>query len=168
MHTKEEAFIGADYAAETTAPDDHFMGATARDVRGISGNWQNVKSFLTVPLVMRKSDPPKDYVLDKGEVPSLAAGQRTMRGYACSPHGISKVEYSSDDGKTWQEAKLVPPVDLEYAWVRFEFPWNATAGTHALMTRATDKKGNTQPKTVPMNELGINCNVMPRFEVRVL
>jgi sulfane dehydrogenase subunit SoxC len=168
MHTKEEAFIGPDYAAEPSSPGDDFRGVTARDVRGISGTWQNVKSFLTIPLVMRKSDPPVNYVLKKGEVPALPAGPRTMRGYACSPFGISKVEYSADAGKTWRDAKLVPPVDLEYAWVRFEFPWDATPGTHVLMTKATDKKGNTQPATLPLNELGINCNVMPRFEVRVL
>jgi hypothetical protein len=35
------------------------------------------------------------------------------------------------------------------------------------MTRATDKKDNTQPERVPFNEMGILCNVMPRFEVRV-
>src|SRR5438552_4002316 len=48
-----------------------------------------------------------------------------------------------------REATLVPPVDLEYAWVRFEFPWDAQPGTHVLLTRATDKKDNTQPERVP-------------------
>jgi hypothetical protein len=117
---------------------------------------------------MAKSDPPKDYVLEKGEVPTLAAGARTMRGYAVSPYGIKQVDYSVDGGKTWQPATLVPPTDLEYAWVRFEFPWEAAPGKHVLMTRATDKKGEAQPDTVPFNELGINCNVMPRFQVEVL
>ena len=44
----------------------------------------------------------------------------------------------------------------------------APPGKHVLMTRATDKKGEAQPDTVPFNELGINCNVMPRFQVEVL
>jgi hypothetical protein len=91
-----------------------------------------------------------------------------MRGYAVSPYGIKQVDYSVDGGKSWQPATLVPPTDLEYAWVRFEFPWEATPGKHVLMTRATDKKGEAQPDTVPFNELGINCNVMPRFQVEVL
>ena len=34
------------------------------------------------------------------------------------------------------------------------YPWEATPGKHVLMTRATDKKGETQPDTVPFNELG--------------
>lgn len=167
MHTKEEAFIGPTYQAEQTSPNDEFLGVTARDVRGIIGTWQNVKSFLTLPLVMRKSDPPENYVLKKGEVPRLQAGRHTMRGYAVSPFGIQKVEYSTDGGGTWREATLVPPIDLDYAWVRFEFPWEARPGTHVLMTRATDKKGNTQPERIPFNQLGITCNVIPKFEVRV-
>ena len=168
MHTKEEAYIGPEYPAEPHSPDDDYRGVTERDVRGVSGTWLTTKSFLTVPLAMSKSDPPEHYVLDKGEVPSLLAGPQTMRGYAVSPWGIRKVDYSVDGGRTWQEAKLVPPTDLEYAWVRFEFPWDAAPGEHVLMTRATDKKGEAQPETIPFNELGINCNVMPRFPVQVV
>jgi DMSO/TMAO reductase YedYZ molybdopterin-dependent catalytic subunit len=168
MHTKEEAYIGPEYPAEAHSPDDDYRGVTERDVRGVSGTWLTTKSFLTVPLAMSKSDPPENYVLEKGEVPSLLAGPQTMRGYAVSPWGIQKVDYSVDGGRTWQEAKLVPPTDLEYAWVRFEFPWEATPGEHVLMTRATDKKGAAQPETIPFNELGINCNVIPRFPVQVV
>jgi len=90
-----------------------------------------------------------------------------MTGYANSPFGIKSVDYSLDDGKTWQAARLVPPLDLEYSWVRFEFDWNATPGTHAFMTRATDKQGEVQPTTVAFNEFGIRCNAIPRFEVKV-
>jgi DMSO/TMAO reductase YedYZ molybdopterin-dependent catalytic subunit len=167
MHTKEEAYVGPTYQAEAHAPDDEWRGVTAADVKGIGGTWQNVKSFINVPLVMRKHDPPKDYVLQKGEVPALAAGARTVRGYASSPFGIQRVQYSVNGGQAWQDAKLVPPLDLEYAWVRFEFPWDAKPGTHVLMTRATDKRGNTQPDTIPFNEMGILCNVVPKFEVKV-
>lgn len=47
------------------------------------------------------------------------------------------------------------------------FPWEATRGTHILATRATDKRGEVQPDTVPFNELGINCNAVPKFVVNV-
>jgi DMSO/TMAO reductase YedYZ molybdopterin-dependent catalytic subunit len=167
MHTKEEALIGPDYPAEQSGPNDEFLAVTARDIRGITGTWLNVKSHLTVPLVMRKSDPPGRYPLQKGEVPTMPAGRRIMRGYAYAPSGIQRVDYSTDEGKSWQTATLLPPADLEYAWVRFEFPWEARPGAHVLMTRATDRRGNTQPPTVPFNQLGILCNAIPRFEVRV-
>ncbi len=168
MHTKEEALIGSDYPAEQPGPNDEFLNVTARDIRGITGTWLNVKSHLTIPLVMRKSDPPGRYPLQKGEVPVVPAGRRIMRGYAYAPNGIQRVDYSTDEGKTWQAAMLVPPTDLEYAWVRFEFPWEARPGTHVLMTRATDKRGTMQPPTVPLNRLGILCNAIPRFDVRVV
>ena len=117
---------------------------------------------------MRKSDPPKHYVLDKGEVPSLAAGPHTMRGYASSPFGIQRVEYSVDGGRTWQEAKLVPPPTSNTPGCDSSSRGMRQPGKHVLMTRATDKKGKTQPETIPFNELGINCNVMPRFPVQVV
>jgi DMSO/TMAO reductase YedYZ molybdopterin-dependent catalytic subunit len=167
MHTKEESLIGPDYSAEQTSPNDEFLGVSPSDIRGITGTWLNTKSFLTIPLVLRKSEPPRRYPLKKDEVPVLPAGPQTLKGYAASPFGIQKVEYSVDGGKRWQAAKLVPPGGEEYTWVRFEFPWDATPGTHTLMTKATDKKGNTQPEQIPFNELGILCNVIPKFEVKV-
>lgn len=89
-----------------------------------------------------------------------------MRGYSVSPFGIQRVECNIDGGG-WRDAKLVPPLDLDYAWVRFEFPWDAKPGDHVVMTRATDKRGNTQPETIPFNAMGILCNVVPKFEVKV-
>jgi sulfane dehydrogenase subunit SoxC len=166
MHTKEESLIGPEYPAEKPAPTDEFLGVTASDVRGTGATWQNVKSFLTLPLVLRKSEPPGRYPLKPGELPTLPAGQQTMKGYASSPWGIEKVEFSLDGG-TWQAAALIPPGGEEYTWVRFEFPWDARPGTHILMTRATDKKGTIQPEKLPFNELGILCNAIPKFEVQV-
>ena len=86
-------------------------------------------------------------------MPTLAAGPRDAR-LRRFPYGIKQVDYSVDGGKTWQPATLVPPTDLEYAWVRFEFPWEATPGKHVLMTRATDKKGEAQPDTVRSTSSG--------------
>ena len=109
-----------------------YLGVTERDVRGVTWDPAEDQESPTLPLVMAKSDPLKGYLLEKGEVPTLAAGPRTMRGYAVSPYGIKQVDYSVDGGKTWQPATLVPPTDLEYAWVRFEFPWEAAPGNMSL------------------------------------
>lgn len=166
MHTKEEAYIGPDYPPEEVGPNDEFRNVVSEDVRGQTGTWLKVKSWLTLPLVLRNSEPPGNYPLAVGEVPRLGPGPQTMRGYANSPEGVTKVEYSLDDGP-WQEARLVAPFDLEYSWVRFEFDWDAPAGRHVLRTRATDGAGEVQPDTVPFNELGINCNAIPKFEVEV-
>jgi DMSO/TMAO reductase YedYZ molybdopterin-dependent catalytic subunit len=168
MHTREEALIGDDWEREEfDEAADEFLGATADDIQGQTATWQNTKSFLALPYAYKKSEPPGRYILKQGEVPKLSAGQRTMRGYANSPFGIEKVEYSVDGGATWKEAKLVEPTGLPYSRVRFEFPWNATPGTHVLATRATDGQGNVQPESVALNKLGILCNAIAKFEVEV-
>ncbi len=168
MHTREEALIGEQWPREEFDEDeDEFLGAVAEDIQGEGATWQNTKSFLAFPYAYKLSEPPGRYILEQGEVPTLPAGQRTMRGYANSPFGITKVEYSVDGGSTWQGATLVEPTGLPYSRVRFEFPWNATAGTHVLATRATDGQGNVQPERVPINKLGILCNAIAKFEVEV-
>ena len=168
MHTREEALIGEDWPREEFDEDvDEFLGATPDDIEGQTATWQNTKSFLALPYTYKNSEPPGRYILAQGEVPKLPAGERTIRGYANSPFGIEKVEYSIDGGETWDEATLVEPTNLPYSRVRFEFPWNATAGTHVLATRATDKQGNVQPETVALNKLGILCNAIAKFEVEV-
>jgi DMSO/TMAO reductase YedYZ molybdopterin-dependent catalytic subunit len=168
MHTREEALIGEQWPREEFDENaDEFLGAAPEDIQGEGGTWQNTKSFLAFPYTYELSEPPGRYILAQGEVPELPAGQHTMRGYANSPVGIAKVEYSVDDGNTWQEATLVEPTDLPYSRVRFEFPWEATPGSHVLATRATDKEGNVQPERVPLNQLGILCNAIPKFRVEV-
>ena len=168
MHTREEALIGEQWPREEfDENEDEFLGAVPEDIQGQGGTWQNTKSFLAFPYTYKLSEPPGRYILEQGEVPTLPPGQRTMRGYANSPFGIAKVEYSVDGGSTWQEATLVEPTGLPYSRVRFEFPWNATTGAHVLATRATDQDGNVQPERVPINKLGILCNAIARFEIEV-
>ena len=141
MHTREEALIGEQYPREEFDENaDEFLGAAPEDIQGEGGTWQNTKSFLAFPYTYEVSEPPGRYILAQGEVPKLPAGQHTMRGYANSPVGIAKVEYSVDDGNTWQEATLVEPTDLPYSRVRFEFPWEATPGI-ARARHARDRQG---------------------------
>ncbi len=59
---------------------------------------------------------------------------------------IAKVEFSSDGGATWAEAKLGEQAE-QNAWRFWEFDWATPAEPRrcALMARATDKKGRSQP-----------------------
>jgi DMSO/TMAO reductase YedYZ molybdopterin-dependent catalytic subunit len=56
--------------------------------------------------------------------------------------GIEKVEVSIDDGD-WQPATLSTAVNTD-TWVQWVVDWDATAGTHYVAVRATDKAGNLQ------------------------
>jgi len=88
----------------------------------------------------------------------IDAGNHRIGGYAHSPAGrIAGVEWSADSGRSWQRAELIGP-QARLGWVRFEFDWEALAGMHTVMARATDVAGNTQPDQVPFNEKGYLFN----------
>lgn len=59
--------------------------------------------------------------------------------------GITKVELSSDSGKTWELAKL--DADLgKYSWRRWHYSFTPSQkGDYSLHVKATNAKGQTQP-----------------------
>src|SRR5919205_153014 len=76
-------------------------------------------------------------------VPGL--GQWEVTGVAWSGRGkIQKVEISTDNGQTWQEAQLQDPV-LPISFTRFRHLWNWNGDEVVLMSRATDETGYVQP-----------------------
>lgn len=97
----------------------------------------------------------------------VKAGRRTIRGRSWSGSGkIARVEYSLDEGKSWQPARLQEP-NIGRAWVRWDFLWDARPGDHTIMVRATDEKGNTQPDKVPFNEQGYLYGAVVKHPVKV-
>ncbi|WP_322665973.1 sulfite oxidase [Dendronalium sp. ChiSLP03b] len=86
---------------------------------------------------------------------TLSAGNYLLRGRSWSGKGkIVRVEVSLDGGRTWQFARLREP-NFPFAWVRWDIDWNPTPGKYSLQARATDNLGNTQPSTVPWNDVGL-------------
>ncbi len=57
---------------------------------------------------------------------------------------ITKVEASSDEGKTWTEAQIKPP-ESPWAWHHWTARGSLKSGANTLMCRATDALGRTQP-----------------------
>ena len=75
---------------------------------------------------------------------NLSAGNVSIGGVAWAPHrGISKVEVSTDEGETWNEARLAAQLDVD-SWRQYVYDWNAKSGDHTLQVRATDGEGETQ------------------------
>ena len=98
----------------------------------------------------------------------VVAGRQVLRGFAYSPHAaVVRVEWRLDDEEEWRAARLVSPA-IDYAWRRFEFEWEASAGSHVIRTRATDMAGNTQPDEVPFNESGYLLNIPLPHPVEVV
>jgi DMSO/TMAO reductase YedYZ molybdopterin-dependent catalytic subunit len=58
--------------------------------------------------------------------------------------GISRVEVSTDAGRTWNRARVTESRG-PFAWVVWNFDWVPGPGKHEVVVRATDGRGRTQP-----------------------
>jgi DMSO/TMAO reductase YedYZ molybdopterin-dependent catalytic subunit len=77
----------------------------------------------------------------------IAAGSRyRVYGAAWSANQVDSVEFSDDDGQSWQQAQLLDPAHPGI-WRRWQFEWQvpSTPGPRTLRSRARDSKGNLQP-----------------------
>lgn len=76
----------------------------------------------------------------------LHLGSIDLAGVAfAGTRGISKVEYSSDGGSSWNEATVDAPLS-SLTWVLWRATWTpGQEGAYRLVVRATDGAGNLQP-----------------------
>ncbi len=78
---------------------------------------------------------------------------------------VDQVEVSVDGGATWTLAELDPAGE---AWTTWRFRWpGAVPGDHALMARATDVTGRTQPLVARWNDEGYLFDAVVRHPGRV-
>ena len=87
----------------------------------------------------------------KSVITRPSAGMQMPRGYvqitglAWSGGGkITRVEISTDGGKSWKQAKIQEPVHTK-AHTRFTFDWRWDGQEATLVSRSTDDQGETQP-----------------------
>ncbi len=93
----------------------------------------------------------------------------TIRGAAWTSDGeITKVEVSTDGGKSWSKAELLEGA-VPNAWRRWEFQWRTSAQSQkcTLMARATDSAGRTQPESRDPNRGSYMVNHWLPIEVEV-
>jgi DMSO/TMAO reductase YedYZ molybdopterin-dependent catalytic subunit len=84
--------------------------------------------------------------LSRIDAPESAVGESaTIAGIAfAGDRGISKVEVSTDGGKTWEQAEIKPALS-QYSWVLWHKEWSpGYSGSHLIKVRATDGTGTTQ------------------------
>src|SRR5579862_2885562 len=59
--------------------------------------------------------------------------------------GVSKVEISTDDGQTWDEAQIFSNPNPSQVWAFWKYVWvNPPKGKHTIIVRATDGNGKPQ------------------------
>jgi len=133
-----------------------------------------MKSNYTAPRV----DNDKEvYSLQSLEVKSIivspangakvAPGRLTAWGWAWSGEGdLTGIDVSTDGGKTWTAGKFTGDWH-RYSWRKWEYAWDANAGSHTIMARATDSLGRVQPTSRAFNRLGYRWNVIHAVKVDV-
>ena len=82
---------------------------------------------------------------DHFEAPFQTGKAVELRGMAFGgDRGISKVEISSDDGETWDDAEIIKP-GTKLSWSLWSYEWVPDEeGETMLVVRATDGNGNLQ------------------------
>src|SRR6516162_2892243 len=73
--------------------------------------------------------------------------------------GVARVDFSSDGGKSWQQAQLGKD-EGKYSFRQWQLSFAPAAGAHVLMVRCTSSSGKTQPDTPNWNPSGFMRNVI--------
>ena len=113
--------------------------------------------------------PIKSMITSPAPNASFRGGETiTVRGKAWVGEGmVERVEISTDEGKTWQNAQLKRAAD-KYAWSAFSYEFKpAGPGYVTFLARAWDDRGNAQPAIPAWNPLGYFWNGWHRVGVLV-
>lgn len=98
-------------------------------------DWTN--TALVKPM-SRIDFPRRSDTLEEGTIP--------VRGIAFGGDvGVSAVEVSTDNGESWQEARITEePNPNGVAWSLWQYDWSAEPGTHTLVVRMIGQDGSVQ------------------------
>jgi len=126
------------------------------------------RPFMTREETAKYTDPLPDgtarmfsFVMDAKSIitsPAYPAalterGWWEIRGLAWSGRGrVTRVDVSTDAGKTWVPAELQEPV-LPKCHTRFRLPWNWDGRDAMLMSRAVDATGYVQPTLAELRKV---------------
>ena len=149
-------------------PDTNFWTTTAYRIPDTPR--ANVRpgqtEFKSVPI---NRMPPRSFITNIKEGDTLQAGAPTLaRGIAFGGDtGVSRVDFSSDGGKAWQQAELGKD-EGKYSFrqwqIRFAPP---PKGSQRLMVRCTSSSGETQPEAPNWNPSGFMRDVIEQTSVVV-
>jgi hypothetical protein len=149
-------------------PDTNYWMKTAYTIPDTPG--ANVKpgetGFKSVPISRMV---PRSFITNIKEGDRLQVGASTLaRGIAFGGDtGVSRVDFSSDGGKSWQEAELGADQG-KYSFRQWQRRFTPpTPGDQVLMVRCTSSSGEVQPDTPNWNPSGFMLNVIERTPVVV-
>lgn len=98
----------------------------------------------------------------------LQAGLVQIKGVGFGGmNAVRGIDVSVDGGQTWAAARLVGPDLGKYAWRQFVLAVKLPAGTHTLMSRVTDVRGNVQTELAQENTGGYSNSSWRDHAVKV-
>jgi DMSO/TMAO reductase YedYZ molybdopterin-dependent catalytic subunit len=142
-------------------PDTNYWTATAyripdtpyANVRPGQTDFNLVPISRMVPRSFITNIKPGDTL--RARAPTLARGIAFGGG-----SGVSRVDFSSDGGKTWQPTQLGKD-EGKYSFRQWQINFTAPVqGSHVLMARCSSSSGETQPDTPNWNPSGFMRNVI--------
>lgn len=111
--------------------------------------------------------PVQSLITSPVESDSIPAGSVLITGTAWGGFGgIGPVELQVDDGP-WQRIRTEPGPGI-HAPTQFAHTVELTPGSHTVRSRATDRKGNAQPASIPWNSGGYGVNAVHTLTISVI
>ncbi|HNU10665.1 MAG TPA: sulfite oxidase [Rubrivivax sp.] len=144
-YVKQLAFTAEQSAAKIQQTSYRFTPVGVKGSPSAPSLWEvPVNSWITTPY---------------GHEAPARAGRVQIGGLAFGGFSpLTGVEVSIDDGRTWQTARLFGPDLGRYAWRHFTLPVDLASGTYRIASRATNARGDVQPRERIENERGYNNN----------
>ena len=147
-------------------PDDNFWMAVAYTIPDTPhANIQPGQTGVKLVPINRMS--PRSFLTNVSDGQTIAVGRSAQaRGIAFGgDSGVSKVELSSDGGKSWRPANLGKDHG-KYSFRQWQADFVLTEnGPHSLMVRCTNSNGETQPTEPNWNNNGFMRNVVETTRV---
>jgi DMSO/TMAO reductase YedYZ molybdopterin-dependent catalytic subunit len=147
-------------------PDTNFWMATAYTIPDTPH--ANVRpgetDFKLVPISRMV---PRSFITNIKAGDTLSAGASTLaRGIAFGgDSGVARVDFSSDDGQSWQQAQLGKD-EGKYSFRQWQINFVVPGkGSRVLMVRCTNTSGETQAATPIWNPEGFMLNDIERTAV---
>jgi DMSO/TMAO reductase YedYZ molybdopterin-dependent catalytic subunit len=119
----------------------------------------------TVPV---RELPVKSLITSVAHDATVSRGEVRIAGFAwVGDAEIRRVDVSTDNGRTWNEARLGRE-RAQYAWRQFEYLWRPReTGSYAVMSRATDSRARVQPIVAEWNPAGYLWNAIDQVRLNV-
>jgi DMSO/TMAO reductase YedYZ molybdopterin-dependent catalytic subunit len=149
-------------------PDTNYWMKTAYLVP--DNHYANIRPGETdVKMVPISRLLPRSFITNIKAGDTLRSGAPTLaRGIAFGGNkGVSRIDFSSDGGKSWQQTQLGND-EGKYGFRQWQINFTVPVeGEQVLMVRCTNSSGEAQPNTPNWNPGGFMRNVIEQTAVKV-